>query len=131
MPRPSSCSARRSRCRGGHGHINERWPSYWRELFDRHGYLPYDLVRPKHWHDRSIHYWYRQNCFVYIDRDDVEASRRAADHANLSSLDLMDAVHPEKFEEVASYEAIAGKRLLKRLPEWALRRIRSRLSGIG
>ena len=116
---------------GGHGHINEQWPSYWRDLFAAHGYRPHDLVRPRHWHDREIHYWYRQNCFVYVDESDAAACRNAASADPCPSIALMDAVHPEKFEEVASYEAIAGKRLLQRLPGWALTRLRSKLSGMG
>ncbi|MEJ1973670.1 MAG: methyltransferase domain-containing protein [Lacunisphaera sp.] len=32
---------------GGHNHINERSPEYWRELFARQGYRAFDLVRPR------------------------------------------------------------------------------------
>lgn len=116
---------------GGHGHINEQWPSYWRALFAELGYRPYDLVRPRHWQDRQIHYWYRQNCFVYVNQADAEATRRAASEAAETSLDLMDAVHPEKFEEVASYRSIAFKRFVNAFPDWAKRRLREKLTGRG
>jgi SAM-dependent methyltransferase len=116
---------------GGHGHINEQWPSYWRGLFAALGYRPFDLVRPLHWTDRSIHYWYRQNAFVYVNENNGAATRIAEQAAGCDSVTLFDAVHPEKFEEVASYEAIGMKRLLRRLPAWTAMRVRSKLSGKG
>jgi len=116
---------------GGHGHINERWPSWWREHFAKLGYKPFDLVRPRHWSDDAIHYWYRQNIFVYVNEQNIHASSIAADAERASSGMLFDAVHPEKFEEVASYRSISLKRLLTRLPSWASMRVRSKLAGRG
>lgn len=112
---------------GGHGHINERWPSWWREKFNALGYEAFDLVRPKHWQDRSIHYWYRQNMFIYVARNNAGAMEKAkaAEAAARDSRFLFDAVHPEKFEETASYQVIALKRLVRQLPGWIIRRIKS------
>lgn len=87
---------------GGHGHINEQWPSYWRDIFASQGYRVFDLVRPAHWHDRAIHYWYRQNAFVYVRESSLEASRIADEADRALSRNLFDVVHPEKFEEIAS-----------------------------
>lgn len=114
---------------GGYGHINEQWPSWWREKFEAAGYEAFDLVRPRVWEDRSLHYWYRQNAFVYVRRSDEGAiAKAAADERTLYHGRLFfDAVHPEKFEEVASYEAIAMKRLLRRLPSWIGMRVKQRL----
>jgi len=116
---------------GGHGHINEQWPSYWRRLFAVHGYQPFDLVRPAHWNDREIHYWYRQNCFVYVNHRNAKAMEAAGEPLRGEALALMDAVHPEKFEDIAAYRAIAGKRLLRALPAWLARRLRDKLAGVG
>lgn len=116
---------------GGYGHINEQWPSYWREKFAANGYQPYDLVRPKYWNDNSLHYWYRQNIFCYVRRDNLEASARAqnAQRVLYENIVLFDAIHPEKFEETASYRAISLKRLAKQFPIWFFKRITSRLRG--
>ncbi|RVQ67591.1 methyltransferase domain-containing protein [Croceicoccus ponticola] len=110
---------------GGYGHINEQWPSWWRDLFAARGYRAFDLVRPRHWDDASIHYWYRQNTFVYVRESDAAALATAqeAERESGGALALFDAVHPEKYIEMASYESIAMKKLLRRLPGWALRRI--------
>lgn len=112
---------------GGHGHINEQWPSWWREKFDTAGYEAFDLVRPHHWQDQSIHYWYRQNMFVYVARSNEAQLERARAAQTQNTAMLFDAVHPEKFEEVASYQAIAMKRLIKQLPGWISRRIKNRV----
>jgi SAM-dependent methyltransferase len=50
---------------GGTGHINERWPSFWAELFATHGYRPHDLLRSRLWWDTRCEWWYRQNVLVF------------------------------------------------------------------
>ncbi len=115
---------------GGYGHINEQWPSWWRDHFAALGYQPFDLVRPAHWSDSAIHYWYRQNIFVYVNSANVRAIKLAGEAGGGASA-LFDAVHPEKFAEVASYQSLSLKRLLRRLPSWIAMRIRAKLSGKG
>lgn len=75
---------------GGTGHINEQWPSYWASLFARHSRVPVELVRPEHWEDATIPYWYRQNTLTYVTRD----SSRLDSNVPVLPLDL---VHPEMF----------------------------------
>lgn len=113
---------------GGHGHINEQWPSWWRGKFAAQGYRAFDLVRPLHWDDPAIHYWYRQNMFVYLRESRADLIGKAGPTRDIA---LFDAVHPEKFSEVASYESLVLKRLLKRLPGWFAGRLRSKLAGLG
>jgi hypothetical protein len=118
---------------GGYGHINERWPSWWRAKFEARKYTCYDLVRPIIWHDNTIHYWYRQNAFCYVNTNNVEMTQRAveAQREIYANAILIDAVHPEKYEDFASYRSIALRRLLPQIPRWVAHRIRSRLAGIG
>src|SRR5690606_17921567 len=42
---------------GGELHLNELWPEYWQEKFKSHGYLYYDLIRPKIWHNDRVDVW--------------------------------------------------------------------------
>jgi SAM-dependent methyltransferase len=116
---------------GGFGHINEQWPSWWRALFAEQGYEAFDLVRPRHWADEAIHYWYRQNTLVYVARANARAMALAEAESQGGEPAVFDMVHPEKYLQMASYEGIALKRLIRRLPGWAIGRLRSRLSGIG
>lgn len=46
---------------GGHGHLNEQWPSYWVERFHGHGFSCSGALRWTFWDDESVEYWYRQN----------------------------------------------------------------------
>ena len=50
---------------GGKGHVNERWPDYWNDLFHERGYVRHDVLRPEIIHDQEIPYWYRQNLFLF------------------------------------------------------------------
>jgi SAM-dependent methyltransferase len=53
----------------GVGHVNERWPGYWRRLFNKRAYLWLDPFRPRVWRDDRVEWWYRRNTFLYVNRD--------------------------------------------------------------
>jgi hypothetical protein len=57
---------------GGINHVNERPPSYWRELFEAHGYMLFDPIRPTILADSRIEWWYRQNIVVYATNEGVD-----------------------------------------------------------
>ncbi len=65
---------------GGDHHINERWPTYWAELFGSEGYEVVDVLRGMIWDDARIGYWYRQNLLLFLNRatkaDLIAALRR-------------------------------------------------------
>jgi hypothetical protein len=46
---------------GGDGHINEQWPAYWAERFERHGYCLDDPWRLDLWENPDVEPWYAQN----------------------------------------------------------------------
>src|SRR5437868_7889908 len=49
-----------------HLHPNERWHTYWADLFERSGYRAVDALRPVIWEDDRISWWYRQNAFLAV-----------------------------------------------------------------
>lgn len=53
---------------GGEGHVNERWPPYWVDLFARVG-MPQasGAARSAFWDDQRIEWWYRQNLLIFGD----------------------------------------------------------------
>ncbi|MCI2398184.1 class I SAM-dependent methyltransferase [Aliiroseovarius subalbicans] len=83
---------------GGAGHINERWQSYWAELFDRRGYDALDVLRPYLWGDKNIAWWYRQNMLLYVRRGSQSA--RALSELSTAPREYLDVVHPEQFNVV-------------------------------
>lgn len=56
---------------GGAGHLNEQWPTYWVELFARHGYLVTGALRWAFWQDARVENWYRQNLLLFAAPDAV------------------------------------------------------------
>jgi hypothetical protein len=51
---------------GGENHINEQTPEFWRLLFAKRGYRPFDLIRPAIKGNRAVESWYRRNVLLYV-----------------------------------------------------------------
>jgi SAM-dependent methyltransferase len=62
---------------GGTHHVNERWLSYWRLLFARHGYSCLDVLRPALWTRREVDSWYAQNMVLFVARPQLDAGSLA------------------------------------------------------
>lgn len=80
----------------GDDHRNEQWPSYWSRLFSEQGYDCYDIFRGNLWNDDDVHYWYRQNLLLYVNRN---APRAGLDFEKLRALErpILDVVHPRQY----------------------------------
>jgi SAM-dependent methyltransferase len=76
---------------GGDHHLNEQYPSYWKEKFEQYGYIFYDIIRPSIWNNSTIDLWYRNNIFL-VARNDIEIP---FDHNNIAA--IIDIIHPEYF----------------------------------
>jgi SAM-dependent methyltransferase len=50
---------------GGPGHVNERPPEYWSDLFAEFGYVGSGALRDRLWDDGRVDWWYRQNMLVF------------------------------------------------------------------
>ena len=56
---------------GGNGHFNERFQSYWIDLFRARGYACVDYFRAALWFRPEVEPWYAQNTFLFIREGDV------------------------------------------------------------
>jgi SAM-dependent methyltransferase len=54
---------------GGIGHINEQWPEYWKDQFEKAGFVMIDALRSKIRDDPRVKWWYRQNLVLFADAD--------------------------------------------------------------
>jgi hypothetical protein len=81
--------------------VNERWPSYWAEIFDAHGYAVFDVLRPQVWYDQRVEWWVAQNTLIFVRRDrrDLMEHLRAVS-AERDGGPVLDLVHPRCFEAV-------------------------------
>lgn len=70
---------------GGTGHINERWQSYWADLFAHEGYIPDDALRRRFWDDHPrVTYHYSQNTLLYSTTPTSSTSPLSVAHPHLA-----------------------------------------------
>ena len=74
---------------GGQFHINEQWPSYWQQIFERHKYQMIDFFRKKIWNNSKIDPWYRQNMFLVVKKGHALCENEDAE--------IQSYIHPELF----------------------------------
>ena len=76
---------------GGQNHLNEQWKEYWINMFAKHEFQPYDLLRPMIWNMKEVDYWYKQNIIVF--------SRHNLSHLKSNDNIILETIHPEMFTE--------------------------------
>jgi SAM-dependent methyltransferase len=106
---------------GGIGHINERWPTYWRRIFAAQGYRRLDILRPRIWQDRTVDWWYRQNLFLYANDEAIATFRALQQGAERGDNDL-ELIYPGILYR---HDSLQG--LLQDLPKLTWRAIKRRL----
>jgi SAM-dependent methyltransferase len=110
----------------GAGHVNEKMPAYWRALFERHGYVLLDAIRPAILSDARIEWWYRQNTVLYAseslmrERPALEEYRVPEDGLGIDwvyahTLDRQENVYSLGRQFLAALGR-AVRRRIKRLP---------------
>jgi SAM-dependent methyltransferase len=91
-------------------HINEKYPSYWANLFNKNGFIPIDCIRKKVWSNESVSWWYKQNIIIYINQKCLSNFESLQIEALSTDLKFLDLVHPEYFNykcnKVYYYERI-------------------------
>ena len=88
---------------GGHGHINEQFLPYWAERFAHHGFQPIDLLRPRIWDDRAIHWWLRQNILLFGHERAIAANPNL--WPEFKAARPLSIVHPDLFGRKMEYAA--------------------------
>lgn len=77
---------------GGMHHVNEQPYDYWRDLFDKRGYVMLDLIRPQIGDKREVEPWYRYNTFVFVNHSKLKSlseqnrSRQVDSHSRVSDI---------------------------------------------
>jgi SAM-dependent methyltransferase len=83
--------------RGNH-HLNERWPSYWTDLFASEGYEVLDMIRGRIWNDARVEWWYRQNLLLFANKSGLSRVTQLSAKSVVST--PLDIIHPECFERL-------------------------------
>ncbi len=118
---------------GGTGHINEQWPDYWIERFERSGMKPIDCFRPQFWNDEQMAWWYAQNAIFFVDPDASRYMAKLRAQEAKGSMGGHPLVHPRMLEGMAAklgnpMNHSLGK-VLRALPALASRSMGERLTG--
>lgn len=84
---------------GGTHHVNEQWPDYWVNLFQKKQYTVIDPLRKRIWENDDVEWWYAQNILMFVKQDHLEHHvllKREYENTNATQLSL---VHPRKYLE--------------------------------
>lgn len=88
---------------GGVNHVNEQWPEYWADLFERRGFAAIDCVRSWVWRDADVEWWYAQNTILYLSTERLAGAQDlAAVHARHGGRPL-SLVHPRKYDTLVDW----------------------------
>lgn len=87
----------------GTHHVNCQWQSYWAEKFARRGYMLFDCFRPVIWNDERVNVIYRNNMFLYINRNSSnENVQELMNRMPAISLASIDMIHRDLYLSIAS-----------------------------
>jgi len=97
---------------GGTHHVNEQWQDYWARLFEAHGYLPVDCVRPQVWTNRDVESYYAQNMLLFAGPQALETNPALREAQSRTSRTMLSVVHPNTLIPKCDPENFRLKELL-------------------
>jgi SAM-dependent methyltransferase len=112
---------------GGANHVNERWQTYWAQLFAERQFVAIDAIRPRVWNNRKVASFYAQNMLCYVhegmlrERPVLQSERERTRDWSL------DIVHPRHYLVYASNQHLSLSGTLKLLPGLFAGTVRRRL----
>lgn len=80
---------------GGTHHINEQPQQYWVDKFNKHNYLPIDLLRERIWTKKGVDWWYKQNMILFVKRDLLNKNTNLKNLYEKFKKDNYNLSHPE------------------------------------
>ena len=98
---------------GGQNHINEQWPTYWQELFQKYDYDMIDFFRPKIWNNTKIERWYRQNMFLVVKKGHTLSDQGSKEIVSLVHPELLSAIIDQNNLKIQKLQ-IKNEKLAKR-----------------
>jgi SAM-dependent methyltransferase len=81
----------------GTGHVNERWPDYWADLFFKEGYVAIDCLRDRVWLNENVKYWYAQNMLIYANLNELHRFPKINEEYRLRRKKVLPIIHPGQY----------------------------------
>jgi SAM-dependent methyltransferase len=85
---------------GGTQHINEQWPSFWEELFLKHGFVVVDCLRREIWDNPQVAFWYAQNIMFFVKKSNLDKYPKLQTAYFGEKQKQLNIVHPILFEGI-------------------------------
>ncbi len=94
----------------GTDHINTQWPYYWKDIFERKGFVLIDAIRKKIWNNNKVAYYYSQNTFLYVKKSLLETEPTLNQAFKETNNSMLSLVHPELYTVYAEgYKSMRSK----------------------
>jgi SAM-dependent methyltransferase len=103
---------------GGENHINEQTYEFWRALFHRHEYKPFDFVRPAIKASTAIEIWYRHNIILYVAPERVQGLPSAVAGTHVPDGEPIASVSSFLYRLRTRILALLSVRWVSRLAVW-------------
>ncbi len=75
-------------------HINEQFPEYWANHFQKFNFIPVDCIRPEIWNNSKIEYWYQQNCLLFVSKKVIDNYQLLSEISKFTKPDYLTRIHP-------------------------------------
>jgi hypothetical protein len=79
--------------------VNEQWPDYWAQLFQKKGFFVIDPIRKQIWNNDNVAYYYAQNILMFAQQDYVASHALLSKEAANTTHGQLSIVHPRKYLE--------------------------------
>ena len=93
---------------GGTGHLNEQWPEYWAQQFQKQGYLVADCLRAKIWNNNNVKFWYAQNILLFVKHDCLKKYPLIAETIQNTDSYQLALVHPKLYLSICNLVRITA-----------------------
>jgi SAM-dependent methyltransferase len=94
---------------GGINHVNEQWPCYWINIFNKKGYVPVDFIRKRIWDTPEVLPHYAQNILLFVREDHILKNAALKAEYERNSILPIDLVHPRLYMSVINDMSLQEK----------------------
>jgi hypothetical protein len=101
---------------GGVDHVNEQYQSYWYKKFKKYGFECYDLIRANFFNNNEVGVAYRQNTFVYVNKNsEIFEKFHKFEAINEKMLDIVHPIVYERKDEKLKSNKFLLKQIVKNI----------------
>jgi len=91
----------------GTNHLNGQWSDYWINHFHQKGYVVFDFLRKKIWHNEQVDWWYSQNIFLFLKESCLEKYPLLKQELDEGTMTPLSLIHPKLYLlQQAAYQAL-------------------------